>query len=252
MKVFFASFAFFAYINMFAQTHQYTKNFNTWYAYSGDHNITNKIGIHLEGQLRINDGVMRFQQNFFRTGVNYYFKNAFATVGYAFTETFPYGEFAVKHKFPEHRIWQQVQVKSQIDRFEIINRFRLEQRFSKLPVLHATNNLYEVDDAIYTNRFRYMGKISIPFKGKQIVDKSFYAYVYDEFFINFGKNVKFNIFDQNRLGIGLGYKIPNLGKLEIGYLFNTVNKSDGIKIEKNHTLQVGITSNISFMKKKKE
>ncbi len=229
-----------------AQTHQYTNNFNAWYAYVGDHKIADKYGVHLEAQLRVNDGVMRFQQLFFRTGLNYYFKNAFITVGYVFAETYPYGGFPAKRNFPEHRIWQQVQFKNQLDRFELVNRIRLEQRFSKLPV-----NTTDLGSWIYTNRVRYMLRTAIPFKGKIIVDKSFYAYIYDEFFINFGKKVATNIFDQNRLGVGVGYKIPKAGKLEIGYLFHTVNKSDGIKIERNHTLQIGLNSTIDFYRKNK-
>lgn len=238
--------------NLHAQSvHKYTNNFNAWYAYAGDHKIADKWGVHLEAQFRVNDAVMRFQQLFFRTGVNYYFKNAFATLGYAYAGTYPYGDFPVKREFPEHRIWEQVQVKSQIDRFEFVNRFRLEQRFSKLPVQN-TDGSYSIGDAVYTNRFRYMGKVSIPFKGKTIVDKSFFAYAYDEVFVSFGKHVAYNIFDQNRFGVGLGYKIPKAGKLEIGYLLQTVNKPDGVKIERNHTLQISLLSNIDFYNKEKK
>jgi hypothetical protein len=38
--------------------------------------------------------------------------------------------------------------------------------------------------------------------------------------------------------------------LEVGYLNQTLVKSDGKKIENNHTLQVGLSCTIDFVKKK--
>ena len=77
-----------------------------------------------------------------------------------------------------------------------------------------------------------------------------YATVYDEFFINFGKNVAANFLDQNRAYAGIGYKIPVVGKLEVGYMYQTIFKGDGVKIENNHTIQIGLSSNINFYKNK--
>jgi hypothetical protein len=93
-------------------------------------------------------------------------------------------------------------------------------------------------------------RLSVPFKGKTIEDKSLYFSCYDEVFINFGENVQMNIFDQNRVYTALGYKFPKWGKLEIGYMNQLVVKSDGVKIENNHTLQVGFSSTLDFRKKK--
>ena len=115
----------------------------------------------------------------------------FATVGYCFVETYPYGDFPVKATFPEHRLWEQIQIKSQAGPFEWVNRLRLEQRFSQLPVSDDTG-AYEPGDAVYTNRARILNRFSIPFKGKTIEDKSLYATVYDEVLIGFGKNVAAN------------------------------------------------------------
>jgi len=233
--------------------HLQTKNNNAWFMYFGDHKLSNKFGVHLEAQLRRNDVVSNPQQLLLRTGLNYHINNQImATIGYCFVETFPYGAFPVKVKYPENRFWEHLQIKNQYGIFEWTSRFRLEQRLSKAPVLNTSSSAYEPGDAVYTNRFRLLNRVSIPFKGKTINDKSFYISTYDEFFISFGKKVAANLFDQNRAYVALGYKIPKIGRLEAGYMYQAILKGDGVKIENNHTLQLGLTSTVNFYKPKKK
>jgi Protein of unknown function (DUF2490) len=228
---------------------EYTNNSTAWFMYFGTHKIADKWSLHLEGQVRRSEGLANPQQFLLRGGVNYHINpQATVTAGYAFIETYPYGGFPVKSIFPENRVWEQLQLKNQVGNFEWISRFRLEQRYVHAPVL--VGGTYKAGDAVYTNRFRVLNRFSIPFNGKTIVDKSFYLSVYDEFMINFGKNVQYNLFDQNRIYVALGYKLPKVGRLEMGYLNQTLVKSDGKKIENNHTFQVGLSCNIDFKRKK--
>jgi Protein of unknown function (DUF2490) len=237
---------------LFAQTSpnfNIKSNTNAWLMYFGDHKFSNKWGVHLESQVRRNDLLKNPQQFLFRTGLNYHISpTAFATVGYCFVQTAVYGVFPSQVAFPEHRFWEQLQIKNQVGRLECINRLRLEQRFVNLPSYNSSTAVYEVGDAVYTNRARILNRVSIPFKGKTIVDKSIYVSVYDEVFANFGKNIGKNIFDQNRAYAALGYKLPKYGKLELGYLHQSILKSDGIRIERNQTLQVGFLSTMDFYK----
>ncbi len=227
--------------------HQYANNLNSWWMYFGTHKVSEKWGFHLEMQVRRNDFLSNPQQFLFRPGLNYHLNGqVMFTVGYAYIKTNPYGDFASKSEFPEHRFWEQIQIKTPLAPFEWVSRFRLEQRLSNLPVRDAASGTYAPGDAVYTNRFRLLNRFSLPFKGKVIADKTLYASVYDEVMLNFGKNVAANLFDQNRLYFALGYKIPKAGKLEIGYMLQTIQKGDGVKIERNHNLQVGFTSTIDF------
>lgn len=225
-------------------------NNNGWFMYFGDHKFSEHWGIHIEAQFRRNEIIAKPQQLLLRTGINYHFApNAFATAGYCYVTTSQYGVFPAKSAFPENRFWEQLQVKSQAGRIEMITRLRLEQRLSKLPVIQSSGE-YAPGDDVYTNRARVLVRLSVPFKGKTIEDNSLYFSCYDEAFVNFGENVQANIFDQNRAYAALGYKFPKWGKLEIGYMNQTIVKSDGVKVENNHTLQVGFISNIDFRKKK--
>ena len=228
---------------------QYTTNYNGWYTYTGSHKLSDKWGLHLELQWRRYNVILDNQQLLLRAGFNYYLNSQVTfTAGYCFVQTYPYGTFASKAMFPENRIWEQLNLKTAIGAVEMINRLRLEQRYVYPPVIE--NGEYVPGDDVYVNRVREMIRFSVPFKGKTIEDRSWFASAYSEVFINFGKNVGYNLLDQHRGYIGLGYKMPKLGRLEIGYLNQLVLKSDGVKIERNHTVVISISSNIEFRKKK--
>jgi Protein of unknown function (DUF2490) len=232
---------------------QNTSNSNVWFAYTGSHKIADKWSLYLEFQYRTSEGISKTLQLLPRAGLNYHINpQAFVSVGYAFIQTYPYGAFGSKIDFPENRMWEQLQLKNQVGSFEWISRFRLEQRFVQLPVIEIgfSGPFHTLGPAIFTNRFRLLNRFSIPFKGKTIVNHSFYVTIFDELMVNFGENVKTNIFDQNRLFIGVGYKFPKLGRLEVGFLEQTVIKSDGIKVENNHTFSVSLMNNLDFVRKK--
>jgi hypothetical protein len=125
----------------------------------------------------------------------------------------------------------------------------LEQRFTQLPVENSSGE-YEPGEAVYTNRMRILNRLSVPFKGQSISDKTFYFTVYDEIMWNWGENTGPNLLDQNRLYAAFGYVIPVAGRLEVGYLLQSIYKADGIRVEQNNTFQLALFSNISFARKK--
>jgi Protein of unknown function (DUF2490) len=226
-------------------------NTNAWFMYFGSHKLNDKWGLHLEAQLRRSEFVSEPQQLLLRGGINYHLNSqVFFTAGYCFVETHPYGEQPVKATFPENRFWEQVQIRTQLQKIEWISRFRLEQRFSKQPIENPPG-VFEPGDAVYTNRMRILNRVSIPFKGKLIADKSFYFTAYDEIMWNWGENTGPNLLDQNRLYGAFGYVIPVAGRLEIGYLLQSIFKADGIRVEQNHTFQLALFSNINFFRKQK-
>lgn len=228
---------------------QYAEHYHGWYMFFGSFKFSEKIGLHTEVQWRRSNYILDNQQLLLRTGINYYFsKQVSSTAGYCFVQTHPYGEFPSKIMFPEHRIWEQLQLANRFGKLEMVSRFRLEQRYVYSPILK--DGAYVVGSNVYTNRFRLLTRFSIPFKGETIADKTFYITAYEELFINFGKNVAFNIYDQNRAYLALGYKIPKLGRLEIGYLNQLVFKGNGIQVENNHTLQLSLTTALNLYSNK--
>jgi hypothetical protein len=93
---------------------------HAWVTYLGNHKLTDKLGIHTEYQWRRADGFKNWQQSLMRIGVDYYVNPTLsATAGYGWIVTYPYGEQPVGHEFQEHRIWEQVNMKSKFGRFEV-------------------------------------------------------------------------------------------------------------------------------------
>jgi hypothetical protein len=243
--IFFASF-FFLSTQARAQTRTHAYNTNAWLMYFGNHKFSSWMGLHAEVQWRRSDVFSENQQLLLRTGLDFYVKpNLRVTVGYGFIETYPYGEFAVQNAFPEHRIWQQLLVPQDLGKVKLSHRYRIEQR------MIGNSSTGQFENGRYENRMRYMAKATINItKGKHPI----FAALYDEVFINFGKDVGYNIFDQNRLYGAIGYSISPTLKMELGYLYQAVQlrNLDGTslknRIENNHTLQIALFSNVAFTK----
>ena len=229
-----------------SRTHAY--NTNAWLMYFGNYKFSDQVGLHAEVQWRRSDVFSENQQLLLRTGLDFYLKPSLRfTIGYAFVETYPYGEFAVQHAFPEHRIWQQLLIPQDLGKVKLAHRYRLEQRM----IGNASTGRFE--NGRYENRARYMAKATINVTNGE---HPIFVALYDEVFINFGKDVGYNIFDQNRLYGAIGYSISPALKMELGYLYQVVQLRglDGTslesRIENNHTLQIGLFSNVSFVDQK--
>lgn len=194
-----------------------------WINYFGTFKIAEKYSIHSEYQLRREHYVSDKQQGLLRVGLNYQANPKLQLrLGYAWIETYPYGDNPINglgKDFSEHRIFQMATLNDKISKFEIAHRFMLEQRFVGR---YSKPELTVEDEYLLLNRFRYMFRIQMPIKGKEIKNKTPYIAAYNEIFIGFGKNVNENIFDQNRIGFLIGYRLDNNFRIEAGYLNQTL------------------------------
>jgi hypothetical protein len=189
-------------------------NTTGWFVYTGTFKIKQKLSIHTEYQWRRVNGIKDWQQGLFRAGINYaVHKDVSLNAGYAFAETFPYGNYPNANAFPEHRIFEQVILKQAIAKTELSHRFTLEQRFVGKVVF--VNNEKTIDWN-YLNRIRYRLRTEMPIDKKQ--KNKWRIILQDELFIGWGKNIGTNIFDQNRIALLIGYKLNKNIKLETGYI----------------------------------
>ena len=190
-----------------------------WYTFTGSFKLNQKFGIHSEYQWRRDNTITDWQQSLLRLGVNYQLNSKIQLrLGYGWIETFPYGTTPINSfgkDFTEHRLFQVATLTDKISIVELSHRFMLEQRWIGR---YSTENLTKENEYLFANRLRYLFKIQIPLKGKTLVDKTPYLAVYDEIFIGFGENVNENVFDQNRLGLVLGYRFNKAFRMEAGYL----------------------------------
>ncbi|MCD6011598.1 MAG: hypothetical protein K0Q79_1460 [Flavipsychrobacter sp.] len=196
-----------------AQNRTTTRNDIGWITTTITPHINKKLSGYIEYQFRRADYVEIWQQSLLRLGFNYKVHPQVTThLGYGWILTFPYGEYniaAQPRMFPEHRIYEQLVINGQAGKVSFVHRLRLEQRWLGRFV---DMDQKRPEDFVYLNRVRYMLRADVPLSEKV------YAAAYDEIFIGFGKNVGENIFDQNRIGILLGYKANSSFKIEGGFL----------------------------------
>lgn len=229
-------------LNIFAQK-QIANQHNGWYMYFGNHKLTDKVSLHTEYQWRRADVIKNWQQSLLRLGIDYKLTDAvMITSGYGHILTWPYGEQPVVEKFIEHRIWEQLVLTQRSNRFYFNHRYRLEQRWLE------GNGGSGAGDYTYRNRIRYRFLVNIPLSKKEMSAGTLFLSIYDEPFIQFGKNFQRNYLDQNRLYLALGYQFSPKGNIQLGYLNHYVIKGDGLRAERNHTLQMSVTYNVDFRK----
>lgn len=201
------------------QTRISNRNTIGWYNYFGTFKLSSKWSLHTEYQWRRNNLVTDWQQGLLRTGINYQLtKDVQFRLGYAWIETYAYGEIPINNfgrQFTEHRSFQMVTVQDRLAKLDLSHRLMLEQRWLGR---FSTPDLRQEDAFLYANRLRYMLRLQHPLSKATAKGGQAYAAVYDELFIGFGKNVNENVFDQNRIGLLLGYRFNTRLRMEGGYL----------------------------------
>ncbi len=198
-----------------------------WYASFNTIHLNKKLSLWLEYQWRRDQVITDWQQSLARTGIQYHFDNGMsAMLGYGYIVTYPHGDYpAGPHPVPEHRIFQQLVWNDAIGRVGLNHRFRVEQRF--LGKINQSLPEREVQDWSYMNRIRYQLRATVHLNNKTMQDKTWYLAPFDEIFIGFGKNVGQNVFDQNRIGLLLGYQLNKNFRAEAGY-FNVTVQQGGL------------------------
>jgi hypothetical protein len=216
--------------------------------YNANHKVHERWGIHTEYQLRRSEFVREPMQYFIRLGVDYYSKNIGQfTAGYGWFHTLPYGEQPISQITDEHRLWQQYLYKTTFPRMEFIHRYRLEQRWIE-NWSNANNTLLSKNGFVFRQRVRYRFMINLPLSRKRMVDNTLFFSISDEIFLGFGKGIGKNVMDQNRFYTGLGWRFTKNIQLQLGYLNQYIIKSDGLHMERNHTLQASLTLQADFSK----
>jgi len=215
----------FFFFNLSAQNDRVNDyNYLNWVQTFNTISLNKKWSLHLEYQWRRDEGLKNWQQSLLRIGANYKLnENITAHLGYAWAETFSYGDYPIANNgaFPEHRIYEQLTFRQPVNKFTFIHRFRVEQRWLGR-VKAGTAGNREIEDWLLLHRFRYQFRMQRPFFSKG--DKQFYAAAADEVFIGAGKNVGVNIFDQNRIFLLLGYKPNKKLSVETGYFNQTLQQ----------------------------
>lgn len=185
----------------------------TWLGYFNQTRFTEKSGMWVDLQLRLNDGVNQKSLSIARLGYIYFVSDQLRlTAGYGYIT-----HYALADQFPhvpEHRPWQQIQWFDKKKGISLAQYLRVEERF-----VGQTSGGELADDYKFLWRFRYNFFIGFALKGPAIEPKSPFLFLNNELLISAGKNVVNNYFDQNRLFGGLGYQFTAGLNAQLGYLY---------------------------------
>lgn len=200
---------------VFSQTKITQKAEQVWLGYFNQTRLSNSWGFWAEAQLRTKEEfVNNFSQGIIRLGLTRYLTDdAKLTAGYAFVNHFP----ADNHNNisqPEHRSWQQLQWHNKYTKLKLMQWFRLEERFRR----KIKNNNELAGGYNFNFRARYNILSQFPLSKRKFQPGTLSAVLSNEIFINFGKQVVSNYFDQNRFFAGFHYHINNHDNLQFGYM----------------------------------
>jgi hypothetical protein len=167
---------------------------------------------------------------FIRMGANYWLKDNI-------TFSLAYGHMWVAPTVEgwstfseEHRIHEQFQFISKINKITVVQRLRNEQRWQEKMV-----NDQPSGNLRFTNRIRYLASFNIPlFKNKYLPSLA----LADEIMVQFGKEVVYNTFDQNRIFIGIRQKISTDLNFDMGYMRVFQQKYSGYQYDLYHTFRL--------------
>jgi hypothetical protein len=214
----------------------------SWIGENGTLRFSKKFGMIADLHMRRNNFFADPSFYFVRTGLDYWInENITAVLGYGQMWLAPVNP-AWHHFVQEHRIYQQIQMFSKIGKITLLNRIRNEQRWQEKIVNDKFTHDYK-----FTDRVRYLLSFTIPvFDNKQLPS----LVLSDELAVQFGKEVVYNSFDQNRLFIGIKLPVCQALSFDMGYMLFTQEKSTGYQYDKNHTCRLFFYYTPDFRKKK--
>lgn len=179
----------------------------TWTIVAGSHRVSDRISIPTVALLRHYEILYHYEFFFFRTGISYDFSpKVCGTIGFARLDSEPFIQSKeAKSAFYQNWLYEELTLKNKLGKFDISHRYRLENRW-----------IETVDGTHLKHRFRYRLRCLYP------LTKKLYINAFNEVFIS----LQAPLFNQNRLHLGLGYKVSPSVKLEMGFLknhFSTAN-----------------------------
>lgn len=177
-------------------------DFGNWMIYFGNKSLGSGFNLHHEVQYRNYNIAGDLEQLLLRTGIglNLSENNNNALLGYGFVHGKYYRSDSdeIFHA-NEHRIFQQFMTRQSFNRLFLQHRYRFEQRFF-------------AED--FRLRFRYFLALNILLNNDEMLRNTWYLSSYNELFVQ----PTGEPFDRNRLYGGVGYKVSDSLRLEVGYM----------------------------------
>ena len=216
-----------------------------WVAYFNQSRFSDRWGMWIDIHLRTKeDFVDNLSQSLNRFGLTYYINdNVKLTAGYAYVVAYP--EDNRKVAIPEHRPWQQVQWHTRYGKKRMMQWIRLDERNRR----RLLNDSTLADAYNFNYKVRYNLFYDIPLSSKGIVPRAFSFVLNDEVHINFGKQIVYNTFDQNRFFLGLKYQVNEHSNVQLGYMNLYQQLATGNRYRTINVARLFYFQNLDFRRK---
>ena len=179
-----------------------SSDFGNWLIYIGNKKVNSKWNIHNEVQYRNYDAIGDLEQLLRRTGLGYNLSennhNLLLGYGYILSQNY-IADTQNKMDVNEHRIFQQFTSKQNVGSVSLSHRYRFEQRFV---------------ESDFKMRLRYFLAFKVPILKTETSPTKLYLSAYNEVFLN----TESDVFDRNRVYVGLGYQLNKNVRIETGYM----------------------------------
>ena len=217
-----------------------------WFSYNNQTRLSDKWGLWGDFHLRTKEDFFdSLSTGIARVGLMYYLTaNTKLTAGYAYVNHFPADPHADISQ-PEHRPWQQVQWHNRFPKLRIMQWVRLEERFRR----KIKDNDELAEGYNFNWRVRYNMLLNFAFNKKPFAPKTISYAVNNETHINFGEQIIYNTFDQNRLFLGFHYHTNSHDFLQFGYMYLYQQLASGNSYRYVHAARIGYFHNLDLRKK---
>jgi hypothetical protein len=217
-----------------------------WMAYFNQTRFSDKWGLWADLHLRTKeDFFTNFSQSILRFGVTYYLNDVTKlTAGYAYVSNYP-GDNHKEVTQPEHRAWQQVQWHNKYAKIRTMQWFRLEEKFKR----KILDDAELASGYTFNYKMRYNFSLQAPLSKKGLQPNTLSFVVSDELHINFGKQIVYNYFDQNRFFLGFAFQTNKTDNLQFGYMNLFQQLASGNQYKMINAARIYYYHNIDLRKK---
>ena len=217
----------------------------SWWNYLNQNRYTEHWGSWIDIQSKFKDQfVNRINADEYTLGASYFQNDHFKYTG-AMTLVDQFPGAGKTYHLAEYRPWQMIQYNTKTKRAKWLQWLRLEERFKQTPFNNSASDHYD-----FTYRLRYYALAQFPLSSHMYKKGSFSFVTSEELYLNFGKNIVYNTFDQNRFFAGLYYYLNDANILQLGYtnMFQKFNDAPN-KYLNSDVLRVSVFNTIDFRKK---
>ena len=226
-----------------SQQKKYTYGNQIWYGYYPQFRLSNRWGIWNDWELHSKENFVEgTSQIVFRLAATYYFLSGNKlTAGYGYSNAYP-GDNHLYISQPEHFGWQQMQWYNSFRKKKLMQWLRLEERYKR----HVIDNYTLADYYDFTYRARYEAYYQMPLSKAGISRHHFSLTLGEEIYINFGKSIINNYFDQNRVSCGFSYMVNNHDNLVLSYMNLFQQLASGNQYKNFNVIRLSFFQNLNF------